>query len=69
MQSTQRLDPIIRMKELTSIIGVSRGTIYNLIKKGDFPQSIQLGTNSVGFLQSEVLAWREERMNQRNEVA
>ena len=58
----QPYDPIWRMNETCHQVGLSRSTIYRLIDKGDFPKSIPLGVKSVGFLSSEVIAWKEQRI-------
>jgi len=61
-QTQQTYDPIWRMADTCHQVGLSRSTIYRLIDNGDFPQSIPLSTNSIGFLSSEVVAWKEQRI-------
>ena len=58
----QIYDPIWRMNEACYQVGLSRSTIYRLIDQNDFPKSIPLGSKSVGFLSSEVIAWKEQRI-------
>ncbi|HEY8097750.1 MAG TPA: AlpA family transcriptional regulator [Methylobacter sp.] len=53
---------IIRLPQAIKKTGVSRGTIYNLIKSGDFPKQIQLSPRTMGFLEHEVDAWIAERV-------
>ena len=53
---------IIRLREVISRVGLCRATIYNLIKKGDFPQQVNLGLNSVGWIESEVQTWIDNRV-------
>lgn len=52
---------ILRMPELIARIGLSRSTIYEAISKGNFPPSISLGARAVGWLESDVDHWIEER--------
>ncbi len=52
---------IYRLKELTELLGISKATIYAWMKKGDFPQSVSLGANSVGWKESDVQHWIESR--------
>lgn len=52
---------VYRMKDLPKVLGIGRSTIYNLIKEGDFPQPIELGPNSVGWLVDEVKDWLSNR--------
>ncbi len=56
---------IIRKPELMSKIGLSDATIYRMEKAGRFPKRMQLGGNSVGWVESEVLEWVESRKAQR----
>ncbi len=53
---------IIRLPQVIQETGLSRSTIYSLMSKGDFPQSISLGERAVGWLQEEVEQWREQRI-------
>jgi prophage regulatory protein len=55
-------DPIWRMADVCQQVGLSRSTIYRLIDLNDFPKSISLGSKSIGFLSSEVEAWKEQRI-------
>ncbi|MDP2821698.1 MAG: AlpA family transcriptional regulator [Sulfuritalea sp.] len=53
---------IARRKKVESRTGLSRSSIYAGIKAGTFPKPIQLGTQSVGWLESEIDAWLRERI-------
>ena len=52
---------ILRLKQLEIRTGLSKATLYKLIKAGDFPAQKQLGLRSVGWLESDVTAWIESR--------
>ena len=45
---------ILRREEVLKLLGLSRGTLYNLINEGTFVPPISLGARSVGFVQHEV---------------
>lgn len=45
------------MPELTRAIGLSRTSIYELVKKNDFPKPIALTDRAVGWLATDVAAW------------
>ncbi len=62
--STQQITKqrIIRLTEVISRVGLCRASIYNLIKANDFPAQIQLGLNSVGWIENEVQAWIDNRI-------
>lgn len=48
---------VIRKPELFKKIGLSDVTIWRMEKAGKFPKRINLGTNSVGWLDSEIQDW------------
>lgn len=48
---------VLRWPEVAAKIGYTRQYISKLIAKGEFPEPLQLGRNSVGFLESEVDDW------------
>ncbi len=51
----QNFTRIVRIKEVISIIGLSRSTIFNRIEAGLLPPSINLGEGrAVGWLESEI---------------
>ena len=56
---------ILSKKELRGIVLYSPQHIARLEKAGLFPKRVQLGPNRVGWLYDEVMAWLEERLNNR----
>jgi prophage regulatory protein len=54
---------VLRMPILRDKVGLSRSTIYELISKCEFPASIPLGPRAVGWLESDIDAWLEGRVN------
>lgn len=56
---------VIRLPEVIKITGLSRSTIYTHINYGLFPKNINLGARSVGWLESEVDAWLQSRIEKR----
>lgn len=57
---------IIRLKDVINQTGLSRSTLYDRIAQGEFPRSVSLGGNTVGWVESEVSAWIEARIIERN---
>lgn len=53
---------ILRRKQVEARTGLSRSTLYDLIKAGKFPPPIPLGCKSVGWVESEVNAWLAEQI-------
>ena len=56
---------IIRKKELFPKVGMSDATVYRLEKKGKFPKRVQIGPNSVGWIEGEVDQWIERLAAER----
>ena len=53
---------ILRLPSVQSQTGLSRSTIYLLIKQGTFPKPILLADRAVGWIEIEILNWIEERI-------
>jgi prophage regulatory protein len=51
------LDQILRIEDVQKVVGKSAATIYRDMKAGKFPQSVQLGENSIGWLASSIEKW------------
>ncbi len=61
------MDRIIRKKELLKIVGLSDPTIWRMEGAGTFPKRIKLGGNSVGWNESEIIGWQEQKKAERVE--
>lgn len=54
-------EKLIRRPEVEARIGLSRSTIYDWMKRGDFPQPVKLGERLVAWKESDITAWMEAR--------
>ena len=54
-------EKLLRRPEVESITGLSRSTLYDWMKRGEFPQPVKLGTRLVAWRASDVNAWLESR--------
>lgn len=62
IQEKEMTCKILRLKEVQSITGLSRSTIYAEIAKGNFPKQVKLtGARSVGWYESAIAQWIESR--------
>ncbi len=52
---------LINRRQLHKIVPLSPKTIYNLEKRGDFPQRIALTSRNVAWVLSEVEEWINQR--------
>jgi prophage regulatory protein len=56
-------DRILRLPEVIRRVGLKRSSIYNRMKDGTFPKSSSLGGNSVGWLESDIIAWMQKQFS------
>jgi len=52
----------IRLPEVLSRTGLKRSSVYAFIEAGTFPAQIPLGERAVGWDESEVSAWIDQRI-------
>lgn len=53
---------LLRCRDVVNLVGLSRSTLYVLVKDGTFPSPIQVGPRAVRWLASEVNAWIDSRI-------
>lgn len=57
---------ILRLPKVLEVCGgVGRSTLYDWMKKGDFPKPIKLGVRAVGWPEAEIEDWLESREAER----
>lgn len=59
-----RHETILRRSQVEARTGLSRSGIYRSMANGRFPPPIQLGPRAVGWLESDVDHWIEERVRE-----
>jgi len=59
---------ILRLPDLKEQCGISRSAIYQGMKEGTFPQSIPLGTRMVGWSETEINEWIENKLKDRDQA-
>jgi prophage regulatory protein len=52
---------LLRTKQVTTMTGLSRMTIYRLELAGQFPARRKLGKNSVGWIDEDLKTWISSR--------
>ena len=55
---------ILRLNDVKAKTGLSRSTIYLRMAEGTFPKKISLGSRAVGWINSEVIEWIEQRIDE-----
>lgn len=60
----------LRLKEVLDICGKSRSSIYEAIRRGEFPRPVKLGENSSAWIDTEIDAWMRDciRASRPNDV-
>lgn len=48
---------ILRIRDVCEKVGVSKGQIYKLIRSSGFPRPISLGSQAVGWVESQIDEW------------
>ena len=63
-------DKVLRPKQTKEIVSLSFASMYRKAKDGTFPKPIKIGEHASGWLESEIYAWLDERIAERDsEVA
>lgn len=56
---------VLRLNSVVSATGLARSTIYKLIGSGEFPRPVPLTARSVGWIEGEVIAWVQSKIEER----
>jgi prophage regulatory protein len=59
----------MRLPEVKAVTGLSKTSIYELIRERSFPAPIRLGPRAVAWVKSEVRQWAVERVQASRSVA
>jgi len=54
-------EEILRKPRVLAAIGLGNTSLYEAIKRGDFPAPVKLGARAVGWRRSDVEAWLASR--------
>jgi prophage regulatory protein len=57
---------ILRRDAVERLTGLKRSSIYAKIASGEFPRPIQLSKKAVGWLESDIAAWQDRLIAQRD---
>ena len=59
-------DRVLRDPQVFEITKLSKSTRWRLEKAGLFPKKIRLSPNAVGWLESDIRLWLEQRVQEEN---
>lgn len=54
-------DRLLRRRQVEEITGLSRSSIYRLMRNGEFPLAVKVGPSAVRWKTSEITVWMESR--------
>ena len=60
-------DRLLRRRQVEEITGLSRSSIYRLMRDGKFPRPVKVGLAAVRWRASDITAWLESRPVARGE--
>ncbi|MCZ4372310.1 AlpA family transcriptional regulator [Vibrio diazotrophicus] len=66
-KSANRVNRFIRLREVMSMTGLSKSSIYDYMNLGLFPTTISLGSRSVGWVESEIEQWMDNQIARRDQ--
>lgn len=55
---------ILRLKQVRDLTGLCRSSIYQLQAQKRFPQSVKISARAVGWVESAVQRWVEDKVQQ-----
>ncbi|ASG03030.1 DNA-binding protein [Vibrio anguillarum] len=56
---------LIRFREVLTMTGLSRSSLYRFIEENQFPTQVQLGGRAVAWVEGEVQEWIAQRIINR----
>ena len=59
---TDQVIRVLRLPEVISVTGLGRSMIYQMEADQRFPKRVRIGTRAVGWLEGEVRAWLQKRI-------
>jgi prophage regulatory protein len=57
---------VLKLPEVCRKVGLSRAPVYKMVSEGKFPAPIKLGARASGWVDTEIDAWIEQRVVERD---
>jgi prophage regulatory protein len=57
---------VLRLPAVLTTVGLSRSTVYEKIKRGEFPRPFKLGERAIGWREGDIAAWIAARVASSN---
>jgi prophage regulatory protein len=62
-ENRRGVDPVLRIGEVQTALSYSASQIYRMVKAGGFPPPLRLGPGRIGWRQSVVEHWLQDKEN------
>lgn len=62
-------DSLLRLDAVLIRTGLSRSGVYHKIAEGNFPRPVAIGSRAVAWVESEITAWIQARIESRRAAA
>ena len=59
---------ILRLSQVREVTSLSRATVYEMSRTGDFPRQVRIGLRASGWVESEVQDWLKRRVAERDRL-
>jgi prophage regulatory protein len=56
------MNRLLRLPDVEAVTGLKHTTIYKKMAERDFPARVRLGVRAVGWLESDIERWIQERV-------
>jgi len=63
------VERFLRRAAVESATGLPRSTIYDMIADGRFPKPVKIGPKVAAWRESEIIAWQQARIAERDTAA
>ncbi|MGL5953769.1 MAG: helix-turn-helix transcriptional regulator [Providencia rustigianii] len=57
----ERDDDLLTMKEVEKLVTLKKSTIYEMIKRKEFPSQHKIGVHAARWLRGEINEWKQQR--------
>lgn len=56
-------DRLLRLPEVESMVGLRKSSIYDAMRRGEFPAAVRLSRRAVCWSESSIREWVQDRIN------
>jgi prophage regulatory protein len=61
----EQLHTFLRLKQVKEFVGLSKSSIYEFIKRGEFPAPVAIGPRAVAWPLNAIADWQAQQLQRR----